>query len=310
MTINAWGSDDPAEVAKGGTGVSTIASNQIMIGDATSPIVTEDLTDGELLIGSTGASPVGATMTGDSNEMDVATAAGSITIGIADNPEVPTTGSMTIPAGTTAQRPGSPATGMFRYDSDLNTYQVYNGTTWETIIGVGGSWVYLATQSASSASSIVFSNTDFDGAFTRYMVVCENLNIDTTTFNDYWLLQVSSSGTPTTTGYNSVYLGAGDGTPIFNTSTNGFRMRGNNSRINQNRECYMRWFLSNMETASSYPRCTSGGLIQVGGAGVSPAVSNSGGYLTTSGTYDGCVIRTGLGNNITGTAHLYGLVQS
>lgn len=41
-----------------------------------------------------------------------------------------TTGGMYLPAGTTAQRPASPATGMMRFNTTTNSVEVYNGTSW------------------------------------------------------------------------------------------------------------------------------------------------------------------------------------
>jgi hypothetical protein len=41
--------------------------------------------------------------------------------------------SMTIPVGTTAQRPISPAVGSFRFNTSTNLLEIYTGTTWRTI---------------------------------------------------------------------------------------------------------------------------------------------------------------------------------
>jgi hypothetical protein len=41
-----------------------------------------------------------------------------------------TTGGLYLPAGTTAQRPASPATGQIRFNSTTNAVEVYNGTAW------------------------------------------------------------------------------------------------------------------------------------------------------------------------------------
>lgn len=43
------------------------------------------------------------------------------------------TGYFDLPAGTTAQRPGSPTSGSVRFNTDLNATEVYNGTAWELI---------------------------------------------------------------------------------------------------------------------------------------------------------------------------------
>ncbi len=49
-----------------------------------------------------------------------------------------------IPVGTTAQRPGSPASGMIRYNTTLTSFEGYNGTLWAPIGGGG----YTVTTSA------------------------------------------------------------------------------------------------------------------------------------------------------------------
>ena len=43
------------------------------------------------------------------------------------------TGALEIPVGTTAQRPGSPATGSIRYNSTTSRFEGYNGSAWVTI---------------------------------------------------------------------------------------------------------------------------------------------------------------------------------
>ena len=40
-----------------------------------------------------------------------------------------------LPTGTTSQRPGSPTTGMIRYNTDINLVEYYNGTTWKLLSG-------------------------------------------------------------------------------------------------------------------------------------------------------------------------------
>ena len=43
--------------------------------------------------------------------------------------DVDLTGAVTIPVGTTSQRPGTPEVGMFRYNTSLNVYEVYDGSS-------------------------------------------------------------------------------------------------------------------------------------------------------------------------------------
>lgn len=46
------------------------------------------------------------------------------------NTTINDTGFIDIPSGTIAQRPSSPAAGMYRFNTDLNCAEFYNGTSW------------------------------------------------------------------------------------------------------------------------------------------------------------------------------------
>ena len=48
------------------------------------------------------------------------------------------TSSLTIPSGTTAQRDGTPAVGMFRHNATLNQFEGYNNGAWGAIGGGAG----------------------------------------------------------------------------------------------------------------------------------------------------------------------------
>jgi hypothetical protein len=45
------------------------------------------------------------------------------------------TGVLDLPVGTTAQRPGSPTSGMIRFNTDLTQFEGYNGTAWSSVGG-------------------------------------------------------------------------------------------------------------------------------------------------------------------------------
>lgn len=47
------------------------------------------------------------------------------------------TGQIDVPSGTTAQRSGTPDTGMFRFNTDLSQFEGYDGTAWGAIGGGG-----------------------------------------------------------------------------------------------------------------------------------------------------------------------------
>lgn len=48
------------------------------------------------------------------------------------------TGALRVPVGTTAQRPGSPATGDFRWNSTLASAEIYNGSAFAAVGGGAG----------------------------------------------------------------------------------------------------------------------------------------------------------------------------
>ena len=49
------------------------------------------------------------------------------------------TGYIDIPAGNNAQRPGSPNTGMLRFNTSISRYEGYDGSSWGQLGGAGGS---------------------------------------------------------------------------------------------------------------------------------------------------------------------------
>ena len=68
------------------------------------------------------------------------------------------TSSLNLPVGTTAQRDGSPAVGMFRYNSTLNVFEGYKNTGWGEIgggagaTGGGSDEVFLETDQTATTS--------------------------------------------------------------------------------------------------------------------------------------------------------------
>lgn len=90
-SINAIGGL-PITVENGGTGLDTLTSGAILVGQGTSDVALISLDDGELLIGSTGNDPVAATLTAGSG-ISITNGAGSITIASTGaNPWVEVTG--------------------------------------------------------------------------------------------------------------------------------------------------------------------------------------------------------------------------
>jgi hypothetical protein len=59
------------------------------------------------------------------------------------------TGALTVPSGTTAQRPSTPVNGMFRLNSTTGNVEVYNGS-WQTIVSPSYSATYTRTTRSHS----------------------------------------------------------------------------------------------------------------------------------------------------------------
>ena len=53
------------------------------------------------------------------------------------NTTINDTGFLTLPSGTTAQRPVSPVAGMMRYNSTTNLLEHYSGSMWQNLAGIG-----------------------------------------------------------------------------------------------------------------------------------------------------------------------------
>lgn len=71
---------------------------------------------------------------------------------ILKNTVINNTGALQLPVGTTAQRPASPATGMMRYNSSLNTVESYTGTSWKYMPDIVRSGLVLNLDAAEPAS--------------------------------------------------------------------------------------------------------------------------------------------------------------
>lgn len=84
--------------------------------------------------------------TADTTGNLVFTSGGANTVALTiDNTQTATfapTGSVVMSAGTTAQRPASPANGASRYNTTLNVTEFYNGAVWQQALVTGGSNTY------------------------------------------------------------------------------------------------------------------------------------------------------------------------
>lgn len=102
-------------------------------------------------------------ITGTSNQTTVANgtgAAGNPTIGLASNPVLPGSASVTLPSGNTASRPVSATNGMLRYNTTTQTFEGYANSSWGAIVtGTGVTSVGLAMPSDFTVTNSPITST-------------------------------------------------------------------------------------------------------------------------------------------------------
>jgi hypothetical protein len=83
-TNNSWNSQDPVQVALGGTGLSAITANTVMTGNGTGPVnLVAAGTNGQALLGSTGAEPIFATLSSSDGSVTFTPGAGTLSLQVA-----------------------------------------------------------------------------------------------------------------------------------------------------------------------------------------------------------------------------------
>lgn len=77
-------------------------------------------------------------------------------------PKTSTTGSAQIPVGTEAQRDGTPSAGYFRFNTDSDKFEGYNGTAWGSVgggaTGGGGDEIFIENGQVVTANYTLASN--------------------------------------------------------------------------------------------------------------------------------------------------------
>jgi small nuclear ribonucleoprotein (snRNP)-like protein len=179
-------------VTTSGTPGSSGAYTQIVIADTT-PMVIHYQCSSHALMGN-GVATNSATATGTllsslsvSGNMDVT---GTFTV--SDNILMTGTGAIDVASGTTAQRPGSPSGGMFRFNSQTSEFEGYNGSSWGEIGGVAATGTADLLDIASSSGTGGGSAT-FNGSAYRFKLVTKGTSTAVTPSNAE-ILRVSING--------------------------------------------------------------------------------------------------------------------
>ena len=95
------------------------------------------------------------TINGTTNQITISGTNPTQTVAIANNAILPGTASLTVPMGTTAQRPGSPTDAMLRYNSDLDNIEYYRSVTWVQSSGVIAKSVVTTTLTTTGGGNIL-----------------------------------------------------------------------------------------------------------------------------------------------------------
>ena len=105
------------------------------------------------------------------------------------------TGYFGLPVGTTEQRPGTPAYGMIRFNSNIGTVEIYNNNAWERVGGViSVTGVNPNTFSGNSGTTFTISGVGFtSGAIVSFITNSSaEYSAGTTTFINSSQLQAST----------------------------------------------------------------------------------------------------------------------
>ncbi len=179
-------------VTTNGTAGSSGAYTQIVVGDTT-PMVIHYQCSAHSLMGNA-VQTNSATATGTllsslsvSGNMDVT---GTFTV--SDNILMTGTGAIDVASGTTAQRPGSPSAGMFRFNSQTSEFEGYDGSAWGEIGGSAATGTADLLDIASSSGTGGGSAT-FNGSAYRFKLVTKGTSTAVTPTNAE-ILRVSING--------------------------------------------------------------------------------------------------------------------
>ena len=172
--VKAFDSSDYATAAQGTTADNALPKSG---GALTGPVTTTSTFDGRD-VATDGTKLDGIEASADVTDTANVTAAGAVMdseltseasvkalnqgVATTDSPSfvnltLSGTGSVKVPSGTTAQRDGSPANGMFRYNSTNEQFEGYQSGAWGAIGGGGGSNTFTADTFTGDGSTTAYA---------------------------------------------------------------------------------------------------------------------------------------------------------
>ena len=168
-------------VTTNGTPGSSGAYTQIVIADNTPMVLHYQCSSHSLM---------GNSVQTNSSTANIGTLA-SLTV--SGNISMTGTGAIDIAAGTTAQRPGSPSSGMLRFNTTSGEFEGYDGSSWGEIGGSTGGTGSADLLDIASSSGTGGGSATFNGTAYRFKLVTKGTSTAITPVNAE-ILRVSING--------------------------------------------------------------------------------------------------------------------